>query len=312
MKRFFSNIILLFCFLTISTTALRAQCGAVTTAAVLESCMEAGTTPITLAANINVTGLTITIPNGAVITVNMGAFDISWSGSPFALTNPGTTTSVTFTSNSGGIAVVKNSPAPGEITLNAFNAAGSANTAILPITLADLTVTVKNASAPEVLIAFATVTEYNNASFLVERSIDGRSFSAIGTVKGAGNSSTLQKYEFTDLRPFKGTSYYRLKQVDFNGRYSYSPLRSVVIGRSGNILLAPSPAKSTLTVQIESPLSSDAAWQVLDLTGRTVLAGTLAAENAILEVNVTDLVPGVYTLQLAGAQTNVSKQFVKQ
>ncbi|TAE80628.1 MAG: hypothetical protein EAY81_10345, partial [Bacteroidetes bacterium] len=72
-----------------------------------------------------------------------------------------------------------------------------------------------------------TASEINNDYFTIERSVDGEDFEDVGTIKGRGNSSTNSHYHFTDNNPFEGISYYRLKQTDFDGKYTYSPIQKV-------------------------------------------------------------------------------------
>ena len=77
------------------------------------------------------------------------------------------------------------------------------------------------------IIYFSTASETNNDYFTIERSIDGIEFDAIGEIKGAGNSSSELKYEFVDEYPLPGINYYRIKQTDFDGKYSYTEIKSV-------------------------------------------------------------------------------------
>lgn len=74
---------------------------------------------------------------------------------------------------------------------------------------------------------WATASEIDNASFEIEKSRNGINFITCGTVQGAGNSSVTQQYSFVDVNPFYETTYYRLKQIDFDGDYEYSNTVSV-------------------------------------------------------------------------------------
>ncbi len=77
------------------------------------------------------------------------------------------------------------------------------------------------------IIRWSTATETNNDYFVVERSLDMVTFTNIGTVDGAGNSTTILNYNFKDITPQPALNYYRLKQIDFNGDASYSTIVSV-------------------------------------------------------------------------------------
>ncbi len=147
-------------------------------------------------------------------------------------------------------------------------------------------------------LSFATATERNNAYFGIERSADARTFLEIGRVEGAGTSNLPHSYEFTDEKPLAGTNYYPLRQVDFDGVESFSPVVSVAFGSSGAITLAPSPAADHIRVWLEEPLPDDSRWQVFDHTGRQALSGIWGAETTAYELDVSALPPGMYTFRL--------------
>jgi len=77
------------------------------------------------------------------------------------------------------------------------------------------------------LINWITSIEINNDYFTIERSYDAKEFEVVDIVKGAGKCNVIKKYEVIDLYPFKGNSYYRLKQTDFDGKYNYSDIISL-------------------------------------------------------------------------------------
>lgn len=76
----------------------------------------------------------------------------------------------------------------------------------------------------EVVLIWQTATEIDNSHFVVERSVDGKTFEGIAKVSGNGNTTDIHDYEFVDEKPYQGKSYYRLKQVDFDGDFAFSPL----------------------------------------------------------------------------------------
>ena len=184
----------------------------------------------------------------------------------------------------------------------------SINAVTLPVSLLEIKATPAISST---LLSFSTATELNNSHFAIERSADARIFSEIGQVKGAGTTQEPQSYTFTDERPLAGTNYYRLRQVDYDGTESFSPVVSVVFGKSGNITLAPSPATDRVRIQLDEALRADGLWQVYDNTGRQVLSGAWEAETADYDLDVNVLPEGMYTFRLVvGASVQV-KQFRK-
>lgn len=161
------------------------------------------------------------------------------------------------------------------------------------------------------VLSFSTATEHNNAWFVVERSADAQHFAEIGRVQGAGTSSVMHAYTFTDDTPLPGANYYRLRQVDFGGSGSFSSIVRVVFGPSGGIVLAPSPATDRVRIRLEETTANGGQWQVFDNMGRPVLSGVWEAETAELEVDVQVLPEGVYTFRLVvGARVWV-KEFWK-
>lgn len=95
----------------------------------------------------------------------------------------------------------------------------------------------------QVQLNWSTASEAGNSHFDVERSSDGRIFESLGTVGGNGNSETILDYTFYDPNPLHGRSFYRLKQIDFNGEYEYSEIISVLVAnkREGYFSLYPNP-----------------------------------------------------------------------
>jgi hypothetical protein len=94
-----------------------------------------------------------------------------------------------------------------------------------------------------VKVNWETATEINNDYFSLERSSDGQNFLQIATVDGAGNSSANLQYQYMDHQPLDGVSYYRLKQTDYDGNYSYSSLKTVSINDALdlNVTIYPNP-----------------------------------------------------------------------
>ncbi|HEY1872397.1 MAG TPA: hypothetical protein VGG71_15140, partial [Chitinophagaceae bacterium] len=99
--------------------------------------------------------------------------------------------------------------------------------AVLPVSMFNFGGSIKNNDA---YLNWSTATESNNKGFYIERSKDGQNFASIGFVKGAGNSSKITNYTYTDylIKDLNvTTTYYRLKQVDLDGKYSYSNMLSL-------------------------------------------------------------------------------------
>ncbi|MCX6290527.1 MAG: hypothetical protein NT126_02030, partial [Bacteroidetes bacterium] len=94
-----------------------------------------------------------------------------------------------------------------------------------------------------VITDWSTASEINNDYFTLERSSNGLEFYEIGKIRGAGNSSVTLNYSFPDEHPLTGISYYRLKQTDFDGRFSYSPVVMISYKKDQKFYLYPNPSK---------------------------------------------------------------------
>ena len=121
-----------------------------------------------------------------------------------------------------------------------------------------------------------------------------------------------QDYTYTDERPVKGVNFYRLKQVDFDGQFSYSPVVSVTFGQAGGIRLAPQPVLDQLSVALEQPAAEATTWQVYDFAGRLLQAGTLEAETTNFQIPTATFTEGSYVLRLVSGQTVLTQQFQKR
>ena len=113
-------------------------------------------------------------------------------------------------------------------------------TIVLPITLLSFDVQEHDNL---VRLTWITVSEINFDKFIIERTLNGKEFSEIGTVKGSGTSFTRKNYEFEDLSPIVGQSYYRLKALDFDGAFEYFNLAVSNYVGPKSIAFYPNPSK---------------------------------------------------------------------
>lgn len=149
------------------------------------------------------------------------------------------------------------------------------------------------------LLTWITGSEHNNDYFTLERSRNGFEFEVLATITGAGNSTTSLDYERFDYDPFPGTSYYRLKQTDYDGQYSYSQTISLSRGLEEAIVseLFPNPANSNVNFEINTPRSGSTTVELFDNAGRLIISKTFVAHvgsnNFNLEIG--QLARGVYT-----------------
>jgi hypothetical protein len=173
------------------------------------------------------------------------------------------------------------------------------NAAPLPV---KLTAFDAQAAGTAALCTWQTASELNNDHFVVERSLDGKAFAALGTVKGQGSTTGAHSYRYADNdagRQGTNTVYYRLQQVDTDGTTSYSPVRAVTFAAQP-VALYPTPtAGDAATLDLSSLAAQPYQAQVLDLTGRVLSTRTLAG-GLTHDFDVRSLPAGAYVLVLSG------------
>ncbi len=164
-----------------------------------------------------------------------------------------------------------------------------------PLTLLSFTAKKENNTN---LLNWKTAAEENVSHFEIERSGNGRAFNKIGAVK-AGQT----QYSFTDEKPAtRNTNYYRLKMIDKDGQFTYSPIRSLTINHSSlTISIYPNPTKDILQVQIESEKKSVLQVVVLSGDGKIVLSKSIVANegSTLQSINISTLPKGNYLLKVS-------------
>ncbi len=146
-----------------------------------------------------------------------------------------------------------------------------------------------------VVLNWATASEVNDDHFEVERSGEGTLFEYVESVKayGNGNSTLTQKYNAIDSKPYNGTSYYRLKQVDKNGAYKYTNMISVNFNATFFLSVYPNPASSNLEINV-SKNYINANARIMDVLGKEASGFTIGAINN--QIDVSMLTSGIYYL----------------
>ena len=159
-----------------------------------------------------------------------------------------------------------------------------------------------------VLVNWQTETETYNHYFLIERSTDGTHFCNIGKVEGAGNSTTVKEYMLIDSFPKAGINYYRLKQVDYNGKSTIpTPIKSVDFENNSiqSIKVYPNPAKKTVYIEMTRPDELQTI-SLLDVSGRLVI------QTTDRQINIESLQNGVYFIQVNTSSEIFKQKLIKQ
>jgi hypothetical protein len=197
-----------------------------------------------------------------------------------------------------------------EFSVNSFsefwlNNGGINADVALPVNLLSFEAAKQNKKS---LLHWSTGSEINTNRFNIERSADGRSFTAIGTV-AATNQSIRADYNFTDAQPFSGLNYYRLKIIDNAGTFSYSPVRKLNFSGDGiDITVYPNPVNNgTVTISASDNCNKAILY---DAAGKQVKAFVLQGRTNSL--NVADVAKGIYQLKIFAENGMQTEKIVLQ
>jgi hypothetical protein len=186
----------------------------------------------------------------------------------------------------------------------------------LPVELALFTAV--PTSHQDVLLRWETASEKNNKSFAVERSADGKTFRSIRTLAGAGTTQSRTNYEAVDEQPLPGISYYRLRQTDYDGTSTFSPVRTVKFEAERSFMdVYPSSTPQHWVVSsrraAELATTDGAKVRVFDMLGRAQQVTSVpdAAQAGRWTLDMNALPTGVYIVRLATSAGTYSQRIVK-
>ena len=149
----------------------------------------------------------------------------------------------------------------------------------------------------------------------MEQSKDGNNFEVIGIVKGAGNSTTTKNYSFTDEHPLAGKNYYRLKQTDYDGNFTYSKIISINNQQTNklSINIYPVPAGNILKYEFSIEQNAVMNVSVIDVLGNVVIKQETKAVKGInnFKLNINQLSQGIYFLKVNNEKELTQIKFIK-
>jgi hypothetical protein len=168
-----------------------------------------------------------------------------------------------------------------------------------------------------VCLDWATASETNNDFFTIEKTKDGNSFEEIAELDAAGNSTTVQNYSTVDNTPYEGVSYYRLKQTDFNGDFTYSDLKMVefesAIGFAFNIYPNPNNGEN-INLNITADKGEEIVVVVFDATGKESFSKVIITQNSGENVFAIDpsskLASGIYLISATSKQEVLNMKMI--
>ena len=175
----------------------------------------------------------------------------------------------------------------------------------LPVTLTDFSVSCEN----DATINWTTASEQNSDRFIIEKSRDGQNWIAVGEKAAAGNSNTLINYSIVDENNWNGATYYRMRQIDINGKQEvYGPISADCGSDNNSMIVYPNPNNGTFTVEISTTENiSDGQIQLFDLTGKLILNQVSPIEKGINQIyfNDVDLQMGSYLVKFTGGNNSI-------
>jgi hypothetical protein len=181
----------------------------------------------------------------------------------------------------------------------------------MPVTLVSFQATVKQKNTA--LLTWETSEEKSNAGFEIEMSPDARKFVNAGFVDGNGDSKIRHQYQYSVGELAAGTYYFRLKQLDYDGKFEYSQIRSLEIAGTGDLVsIFPNPTSGKLRFNPNMRQNQAFSIQITNQSGKVVLslpASTSYAND--FELDATPFATGLYHITLQGANFTERLKFMK-
>jgi len=210
------------------------------------------------------------------------------NGAPTGNTSKGTVTSSTTVSTFS-------------VPTSVFTLGTTTNANVLPVRLSSFTCSCSQGVAT---LQWITATELNSDRFEIERTSTGVSYESIGEEAGNGTSAQAHRYQFRDDSPSAGSSYYRLKQVDYDGKVSYSELCHIENDGSAQVKVYPNPATDFVNIELsEVELSAVKVWNA---AGEIVYVPYSTSDNKIV-LNTSEQKSGLYVVELVAVNGGMQR-----
>lgn len=181
---------------------------------------------------------------------------------------------------------------------------------VLPVTLLSFTGKLIN---NKIELAWQTALEYNIKNYVIERSNDGVNFNELTKVLPRSNNGNGDNYSSTDLYPYSGANFYRLKTVDINGSISYSSILKFIAAQKTLTItrLFPNPVSNLLYIQLQSVKRQQAILQLFDVVGKQASMQKISLNTGVTEavINMSFAPQGTYLLQCKDEKGNLLGTF---
>jgi hypothetical protein len=261
----------------------------------------ANATPITLTWDASSNVPTITVASLPSLTI------VGWNGTAWVKI-PSTVDPISIEGGAStltGGSITTDAPiVPNTYLAYTFGAASSS----LPVTWLDVQAVALDNRA--IRLSWRTATESNNAGFTIERSTDGSNFVSISKVPGAGSSAAITDYAVNDIHISAGVQYYyRIRQADQDGRFSYSKIVKASLRKSNlQAQVLPNPAVHTLNLLINSSKQQKVELDLLDVSGKMLkkLATNIRAGANRISQDISNFRNGLYYIRIREADGTIS------
>jgi hypothetical protein len=185
------------------------------------------------------------------------------------------------------------------------------STSPLPIELLSFDAIMNN---HQVDIIWSTATEINNDYYTIEKSKDGIHFEPLSIVDAAGNSSSIINYKDIDATPFEGISYYRLKQTDFNGTFTYSKIVAVNYSfAKDGFTIFPNPTEGEINININDIEQKEVLVVIRDITGKECFSKVIITQENQQLIAIDSehkLTAGTYIIMASSNNKLYSKKII--
>jgi hypothetical protein len=165
----------------------------------------------------------------------------------------------------------------------------------------------------QVQLEWVTASEENNAMFSIEHSTDARNFEELAKIEGNGTTNQEQYYRYMDKFPSNGLNYYRLKQINFDGTFSYSEIISIEIEKNTTkpFVIANSLSKDEITLIFNETPKDNTRLEVFNTAGILLYQNKINPETAYLSINIRAYEPGMYIVRVPLGKEYLVDRFIK-
>lgn len=192
------------------------------------------------------------------------------------------------------------------MTLNGSTSNWVSSSLVLPVNLTNFTGVKKDGGN---LLKWSTASEQNSNRFEVQRSETGTNFNTIGTIPASANCNNIRQYQFSDNQLLSGASvyYYRLKMIDIDGNFKYSPVVFIKNNSIGIVTIYPNPVKEKMIVNATGKTFLNTEASLTDVNGEVLLRIFLNQPST--QINLSQYSKGIYILRLSdGSTTKIIKE----